>query len=127
MRRPCLCSATPYLLPNAVRLQHVNYGQTDSIKVCLPRSGFVQQVQPVGGRKGQSDLTDPSDVNALIPITIAPPDSQADSHYFTILVKSHMGRKMARAKKTTTTVSETIRMGPMASDSPLVAYSTSSS
>jgi len=45
MRRPCLCSATPYLLPNAVRLQHVNYGQTDSIKVCLPRSGFVQQVR----------------------------------------------------------------------------------
>ena len=42
MRRPCLCPAAFYLLPDAVRLQHINDGQTGSRGGCLPRSGFVQ-------------------------------------------------------------------------------------
>ena len=42
-------------------------------------------------------------------------------HYLTILVMSHMGRKIARAKKPTTAARPTIRIGPRASESPLTA------
>jgi hypothetical protein len=41
--RPCLCPTAFYLLPDSVRLQHINYGQAGSLGVRLPRSGFVQQ------------------------------------------------------------------------------------
>ena len=47
--------------------------------------------------------------------------------YFTILVRSHIGKKIARAKKPTTVVNKIIKIGPMASASPATAYSTSSS
>ncbi len=41
--------------------------------------------------------------------------------YLAILVMSHMGRKIARAKKPTTAASPTMRIGPRASDIPLTA------
>jgi len=48
-------------------------------------------------------------------------------HQRTILVRSHMGRKIAMAKNPTTAARPTIRAGPRASDSLLTAYPTSSS
>ena len=47
--------------------------------------------------------------------------------YCTIPIKSHMGKKIARAKNPTTAASPTVSSGPMASASFLVAYSTSMS
>lgn len=41
--------------------------------------------------------------------------------YFVIFVRSHMGKKIAMAKKPTTTASPTVRMGPTASDICLTA------
>lgn len=54
-------------------------------------------------------------------------DGQEALPHFAILVRSHIGMKMARAKNPTTPVSTTIKIGPMASDKPATAYSTSSS
>ena len=45
--------------------------------------------------------------------------------YFAINVRSHMGRKMARAKKPTTAARPTVSIGPMASDIFFMEYSTS--
>lgn len=53
--------------------------------------------------------------------------SPAGYYFVASLVKSHMGMKMASAKKPTTAASPTIKIGPMASDRALTAYSTSSS
>ena len=45
--------------------------------------------------------------------------------YLTIVVRSHIGRKMARAKKPITAARPTVSMGPMASDIFFMEYSTS--
>ena len=46
-------------------------------------------------------------------------------HLLAINDRSHMGRKMARAKKPTTAARQMVRTGAIASDSFFVAYSTS--
>jgi hypothetical protein len=45
--------------------------------------------------------------------------------YFASSVRSHMGKKIARAKKPTTAASPTVSSGPIASDSFFIEYSTS--
>jgi hypothetical protein len=55
----------------------------------------------------------------------ASPLPSLPAYHFAINVRSHIGKKIARAKKPTTAASPMVKIGPMASDNFFMAYSTS--